>query len=48
MASLVGVTNFDNFLKEYVLEYGGKLVNSEVCGCYVEWLFLFMVKICPI
>jgi hypothetical protein len=34
MASLVGVTNFDNFLKEYVLEYGGKVVNSEVRrGC---------------
>ena len=32
MASLVGVMNFDNFLKEYVLEYGGKLVNSEVGG----------------
>ena len=30
MASLVGVTNFDHFLKEYSLEYGGKLVNSEV------------------
>ena len=30
MASLVGKRNFDNFLKEYVVEYGGKLVNSEV------------------
>lgn len=38
MASLVGVTNFEGFLKEYVFEYGGKLVNSEVGGCYVEFL----------
>ena len=30
MASLVGKRTFDNFLKEYVVEYGGKLVNSEV------------------
>ena len=30
MASLVGKRNFDDFLKEYVVEYGGKLVNSEV------------------
>ena len=30
MASMVGFRNFDNFLKEYVKDKAGKLVNSEV------------------
>ena len=30
MATMIGSRNFDCFLKDYVREYGGKLVNSEV------------------
>ncbi|XP_028397501.1 uncharacterized protein LOC114521309 isoform X2 [Dendronephthya gigantea] len=39
MSSLVGVANFDNFLKEYVLKYAGQLVNSEEFFDYFERRF---------